>query len=82
MSAEPRPQGRIEGWIASGTGIVGSATLATNTWASGWGWPLYLISSVIWCRIALRTGNRPLLAMNAVFTAINVIAIFRWMPWQ
>jgi len=78
----PRKQGRFEGWLASLTGIVGSAMLATNTWVSGWGWPLYLVSSVTWCGIAMKTRNRPLLAMNAVFTLINVVAIWRWMPWR
>lgn len=82
MSGEPRIQGRVEGWFASITGIVGSAMLASNTLISGWGWIIYLASSLTWCRIAARTGNRPLLAMNTVFTCINVIAIWRWAPWQ
>lgn len=77
-----RQQGHVEGWVASISGILGSAILASNTALSGWGWPLYLISSVTWCRISIATGNRPLLAMNAVFTLINLVAIWRWTPWN
>ena len=76
-----RPQGRAEGWLASLAGIAGAATLASHTWISGWGWVMYLVSSSLWLRIALGTRNMPLVAMNAVFTAINVVAIWRWAPW-
>ncbi len=67
------------GWVAALAGILGAGLLASNTSISGYGWFAYMMSSTSWCMIALKSKSSPLLVMNGVYTAINMIGILRWM---
>ncbi|OAN53865.1 hypothetical protein A6A04_13310 [Paramagnetospirillum marisnigri] len=66
-------------WLGTGAGIAGALLVALNIPASGWGFALFLVSSSSWVVAAIIMRDRPLLALNAAFTAINVLGIVRWL---
>jgi nicotinamide riboside transporter PnuC len=66
-------------WLGTAAGIAGAAWIALNLPSSGWGFSLFLLSSVSWGTAALLMGETSLLLLQAVFTAINVLGIWRWL---
>ncbi len=66
-------------WTGTGTGILGALLIAANVPLSGWGFVLFLVSSLAWTGAGLLTREPSLVALNATFTAINVLGIVRWL---
>ena len=46
---------------------------------SGWGFILFLVSSVSWTVAGMMMREHSLILLNAVFTVINVLGIYRWL---
>jgi len=63
-------------WTGTVTGIVGATVIALNLPLSGWGFVLFLISSVSWTVAGLRMRENSLVVLQAAFTAINLLGIY------
>ena len=66
-------------WLGTAAGIAGATVIALNLPISGWGFVLFLVSSVSWIVAGLRMGENSLALLHAAFTAINVLGIYRWL---
>jgi hypothetical protein len=66
-------------WTGTSTGIVGALMVAANIPASGWGFALFLLSSLSWSAAGLVMREPSLVALNLAFTAINILGIVRWL---
>ena len=66
-------------WTATGAGILGALLVASNVSISGWGFVLFLVSSLAWTGIGLQMREPSLAALNVTFTAINVLGVVRWL---
>ena len=66
-------------WTATACALIGATLVALNLPISGWGFVLFLGSSLGWLSAALITGDRAQAAMQMGFTAVNVLGIVRWL---
>lgn len=66
-------------WMGTGFGIAGAILVALNLPISGWGFVLFLVSSVSWTIAGVMMKENSLILLNAVFTAINMLGIYRWL---
>ena len=66
-------------WIGAITGPLGAILLAANIRISGYGYILFIISSVAMLIVGLSTDNHQLVTMNLLFTVINCIGAYRWL---
>lgn len=67
------------GWLGSIAGIGGAILLALNIPASGYGYLLFLMSSIALSAWAYRTGASHALVMQAVFSVINTVGVYNWL---
>ena len=65
-------------WAGTASGIIGAIIVALNLPFSGWGFVLFLISSVAWCIVGVRMKESSLVLLQGAFTAINILGIYRW----
>jgi len=76
------PKDRMTGllkWVGSITGLAGATLIAANVQGSGWGFALFLASSLAWMAAAHRMRELSLLILNAGFTAANILGVCRWL---
>lgn len=66
-------------WIGTGAGMAGAATVALNMPFSGWGFVAFLVSSLAWAWVGWQSADRPLWTLQAAFTAINILGVYRWL---
>ena len=66
-------------WLGTATGIAGAIIIALNLPISGWGFVLFLVSSVSWTIVGLRMHENSLAILHVAFTAINMLGIYRWL---
>ena len=66
-------------WAGTITGVVGAGMIASNIGVVGWGYILFAISAVCYMYFSWQLKYFPLFAMNAVFMAINLWGIWRWL---
>jgi hypothetical protein len=66
-------------WLGTAAGIAGALWIALNLPSSGWGFLLFLLSSMSWGTAALLMGESSLLLLQGVFTVINLLGIWRWL---
>jgi hypothetical protein len=66
-------------WLGTAAGIAGALWIALNLPSSGWGFSLFLLSSMSWGAAALLMGESSLLLLQGVFTVINLLGIWRWL---
>ena len=68
-------------WLAMGTGVIGAITVSLNLGAriTGYGFVVFLVSSLAWVVIGWRDNEVPLMTLNAVLTAVNLFGIYRWL---
>ncbi|MBF0098234.1 MAG: nicotinamide mononucleotide transporter [Magnetococcales bacterium] len=66
-------------WIGTVTGVAGALLVAMNIPQSGYGFLLFLLSSVSWFIAAYRMHEISLMILQAVFTVINLIGVWRWL---
>ena len=66
-------------WVGCIFGSVGALLLAINISISGWGFILFLVSSIAWLLVGVREHEKSLIIMNIVFTVINIIGVARWL---
>jgi drug/metabolite transporter (DMT)-like permease len=65
-------------WFGTITGVAGALLLAINIPESGWGFVLFLGSSVSWCMAGITMKEPSIWTLHGVFTIVNMIGIYRW----
>jgi hypothetical protein len=65
-------------WSGAITGVAGSALLAWNHRLSPYGFVIYLASNGFWLAYGVVTNAWGMVAMQGVFTVLNLVAIHRW----
>jgi nicotinamide riboside transporter PnuC len=66
-------------WLGAAAGIAGAVLLAANVPASGWGFTLFLVSSLSWAITAWWDREGALLVLQLAFTATNILGVYRWL---
>ena len=68
-------------WGASISGIVAAFMIALDRGrrVTGWGFALFVVSSLAWIAGALMGGDEPLLSQNLVLFGINVFGVYRYL---
>ncbi len=66
-------------WIGVITGLLGAFIISSNIGYVGWGYLIFLISSLAMMYFAWKLDRWPLFAMNTIFLAINAWGIWRWL---
>lgn len=61
------------------TGIAGAAIVALNLPWSGWGFVVFLVSSLSLLWAATRMREWKLALLFVAYTVVNVVGIVRWM---
>ena len=59
--------------------VLPALLVAADIPASGYGFILFPVSSVCWAWVGIRTRDLPLALLQGVFTAINLLGIWRWL---
>jgi hypothetical protein len=63
---------------ATVTGVAAALLMALNLNMFVLAYVLFIVSSVLWSIFAIRNSNRQLLAMNVIFTLINLVGLIRF----
>ena len=66
-------------WFGTILGVAGALMVALKLPISGWGFVLFLLSSVAWSVAAYRMNERSLLFLQLTFSVINILGIYRWL---
>ena len=69
------------GYVAMTAGTLAAIMLSANSGrrVTGYGFVIFSISSITWVLYALQDGETPLILQNAVYTAINMFGVYRWL---
>lgn len=65
--------------LGAGTGIFGALLLAWRGRLAAWAWVFWIVSSFAWIVYAIKVWSIPLLTQQAVFAAINILGVYRWL---
>lgn len=68
----------IAGWIGGITGPLGAIVLALNIPISRYGYILFFTSSILMSVYAYHQNDVQVLVQNVLFSAINLVGLFRW----
>lgn len=68
-------------WSASISGMIAAflVSLDLGRRATGWGFVLFVGSSICWISGALLTGDEPLWTQNLVLFCINLFGVYRYL---
>jgi hypothetical protein len=66
-------------WVGTLTGIADAILVALNTEVSGYGFILFLASSLLWCAAGVTQRDDSLILLQATFVIINITGIYRWL---
>lgn len=66
-------------WIGTGAGVTGAVLVALNIGVTGYGFMLFLVSSLLWSAAGVAQREPSLVVLQGAFSAINVLGIYRWM---
>lgn len=66
-------------WVGTGAGVAGAVLVALNMGVTGYGFVLFLVSSLLWSAAGVAQREPSLVVLQGAFTAINVLGIYRWM---
>jgi hypothetical protein len=69
---------RAAKWIGTGAGIFGAILIALDIGVVEYGFSLFLVSSLLWCAVGLAQREPSLAVLQAVFTVINILGLWRW----
>ena len=65
-------------WIGTAAGVAGASIIALNLNVVVYGFMLFLISSILWGVVGWVQREPSLLVLQATFTVINLVGIYRW----
>lgn len=68
-------------WFASISGVIAALMIALDMGrrVTGWGFALFVASSLAWIAGALMTGDEPLWSQNLVLFVINLFGVYRYL---
>lgn len=68
-------------WFASISGVIAAFMVALDLGRrlTGWGFALFVASSIAWIAGALMTSDEPLWSQNMVLFGINVFGVYRYL---
>lgn len=66
-------------WFGTACALAGAGLVAANIPLSGWGFVLFLASSLSWLIASAVTRDGAQAAMQLGFTAVNLLGIWRWL---
>lgn len=66
-------------WLGAIAGIIGASLMAANLAWSGWAYPIWLVSSISLSAFGWLGGYYALLALQAVFTIVNLLGAYNWL---
>jgi drug/metabolite transporter (DMT)-like permease len=66
-------------WIGTISGVAGAVLVALNIDISGYGFLLFLLSSLLWSMAGLIQRDSSLIVLQVTFVGINVVGIYRWL---
>lgn len=68
-------------WIASGSGMIAAlmVSLDLGRRITGWGFVLFVGSSICWFAGAMLTNDWALLTQNVVLFGINLLGVYRYL---
>ncbi|MEI9850899.1 MAG: hypothetical protein WDN24_08600 [Sphingomonas sp.] len=68
-------------WSASISGIIaaGMVSLDLGRRVTGWGFALFVASSVCWVAGAMMSGDEALWSQNLVLFGINILGVYRYL---
>jgi type IV secretory pathway TrbD component len=71
----------ILGYVAMSSGIVAAIMVSVNVGrrVTGYGFAVFLLSSLIWIAYAFLGDDQPLIIQNGVLAVINVLGVYRWL---
>jgi type IV secretory pathway TrbD component len=71
----------ILGYVAMSSGIVAAVMVSANIGrrVTGYGFAVFLVSSLIWIAYAFLGDDQPLIIQNGVLAVINVLGVYRWL---
>lgn len=71
----------ILSWFASISGIIAAFMVALDSGrrVTGWGFALFVLSSIAWIAGALMNDDEPLLSQNLVMFGINIFGVYRYL---
>ena len=69
------------GWYASISGMIAALVIAADLGrrATGWGFALFVTSSIAWITAGFMGGESSILWQNVVLFATNVFGVYRWL---
>jgi len=68
-------------WFASGSGVIAAlmVSLDLGRRVTGWGFVLFVASSIAWVSGALLSSDEPLLSQNLFLFGINLLGVYRYL---
>ena len=68
-------------WFATGTGITAAfmVSLDSGRRVTGWGFVIFVGSSIAWIAASIMAGDGALGTQNAVLFAINIFGVYRYL---
>jgi hypothetical protein len=68
-------------WFASISGVIAAFMIALDLGRrmTGWGFALFVASSMAWIAGALMTSDEPLWSQNLVLFGINLFGVYRYL---
>jgi len=65
-------------WAGTAAGVTGAGLVALNLGVTGYGFVLFLLSSLLWGAAGWAQRDDSLVILQGAFTIINVVGIYRW----
>ena len=72
------PAPRAAKWTGTVAGVAGATLVALNLGVVGYGFVLFLLSSLLWTGVGLVQREPSLVVLQGAFTAIDLLGIYRW----
>lgn len=69
---------KIVEWIGCIFGVIGAVIVASNLGINVLGYTFFLVGATSYMLVAFVHENRPLLLLNLVFAATNVLGLIRY----
>lgn len=69
------------GYLAMGSGIIAAIMVSANAGrrVTGYGFAVFLLSSLAWIAYAFLGRDQPLIIQNGVLAVINLLGVYRWL---
>ncbi len=79
MRTDTTPLWRATNWVGTFAGIAGAALIALNIGFVGYGFVLFLISSLLWSAAAIVQRDARLCVLQGAFVLVDVGGVARWL---